>query len=272
MNRHKVIYLFIILAFAGVIIILLVTRYYYLRRSKQRIAVAHEKLEQAYNKVEQLSNMKSSFIQNMSHEIRTPLNGIVGFAEIISSSSKDNPECAQYSEIIERESKKLQKVVDDVIQLSSLESDVIETVPVSLHSCCQMSVGRLPGLPVKDITFEYSPSDENLQVLVNEQLLVQVIDNLLNNAFKFTTKRKIVLAYVVEGDKVLLTVTDTGCGIPTDKRQWVFERFSKVDAFTQGSGLGLAISRLILNKMNGNIAVDSHYTNGCRIVLPFCVE
>lgn len=203
----------------------------------------------------------------MSHEIRTPLNGIVGFAGIISSLVKDYPECTQYTQIIEHESQKLLKVLNDVIEISSIESDVMDKQSVDLHTCCLNSINRISEFKRTDIQFEYRPVDKNLRVSANEKRLTQVIENLLSNAFKFTAKGKVLLEYHKEGNNVVLSITDSGCGIPEDKYDLVFERFSKIDAFTQGSGLGLSICKLIIDKSGGDIHIDKNYKNGCRIIV-----
>jgi signal transduction histidine kinase len=267
LNRHQMIYLFVILGFAVALIIILTRWSINQRRAKKKLSKAHNELRETYERVEQLSNMKSSFIKNMSHEIRTPLNGIVGFTGIISSLVKENAECTQYTKIIETESKKLLKVLNDVIELSSIESDVMDKQPIAIHHCCLTSIARAEDMKKADVLFEYKPSDENIMVNANEKRLVQVIDNILNNAFKFTAKGKVTMEYHKEEKNTVLTITDSGCGIPEDKHEWVFERFSKVDAFTQGSGLGLSICKLIMEKLGGDICIDESYKEGCRIII-----
>lgn len=268
LNHHQIIFLCVTLGFAIALIILLIRWSIHQKRAKMVLSKAHDELQKAYEQVEQLSNMKSSFIKNMSHEIRTPLNGIVGFAGIISTLAHDNPECAQYAKIIEDESVKLLKILNDVIELSSIESDVMEKQPLSLHNCCLTSINRAEELKKREVQFEYLPSDEHILVDANEQGLVQVFENILNNSFKFTAKGKVTMEYHKEGKNVVIITTDTGCGIPEDKQDWVFERFSKVNLFTQGSGLGLAICKLIMvEKLGGNIIIDKSYKDGCRIIV-----
>jgi signal transduction histidine kinase len=121
----------------------------------------------------------------------------------------------------------------------------------------------------KDVEVLFEPTKENLLIRSNSERISQVLNNLAHNAAKFTTHGSIRIAYsVLEAEKKIeISVTDTGTGIPKDQQEAVFERFYKMNSFTQGTGLGLPICRSIAEKLGGSLRIDSSYTDGCRMIL-----
>ena len=237
---------------------------------KNRILVeAKEELRKAKELAEQSNWMKTMFIQNMSHEIRTPLNSIVGFSGVLVDLFDDQQDIKQYVSLIESNSKLLLKLVGDILDISALDSDIeINHYAVDVNACCQASMDSAGELFSKDIKLIFKPACDELIIDSNYSYIVQGLDNLLNNASKFTHEGSVTLAYEVkEREKQLIfTVTDTGIGIPVDEQEHVFERFVKLNDFSQGTGLGLSICRTIAKKLGGDLVIDKEYTQGTRFI------
>lgn len=239
------------------------------------LLAAGEELRSAKERAEQVSRLKSDFIQNMSHEVRTPLNSIVGFSQVLASQFREMPAAAEYASIIEAGSMNLLRLIDDVLDISFLDQTPELPRPdcVQMGSFCRECTDKIMPEAKPGVAVIYERSADNPVVRTNARRLVQVLMHLLRNAVKFTVEGEIVLSYTSLPEKGLLrfTVTDTGPGIPSGKHEQVFERFVKLDAFSQGPGLGLPICRIIAEKLGGRLYVDPTYTRGCRMVfeVPF---
>jgi len=234
----------------------------YLRKINKRLQSVNGKLKKSYERVEALGRMKTSLIMNMSREIRGPLGGITGFSQVLSSMD-DN--LKQYTDIIDSSSNNIRKILDDVVATSELENNDIEIEPVNVNECCYNAIFAIKDNKPENVTFSYEPSDTNLTINGNNRWLIRIVNNLLDNSFKFTAEGSVVLRYAVENDKLHLSVTDTGCGIPVDKAEWVFENFTKINKLSAGTGLGLYVCRMIVLKLDGSIKVDTGYHDGCKI-------
>lgn len=236
---------------------------------------AGEELRQAKERAEQASRMKTDFIKHMSHEVRTPLNSIVGFSQVLAGQFKDMPSMGEYAAIIESSSLNLLRLVDDVLDIAFL--DQTEGLPspdtCRLNNVCHECVDATLPLVKPGVSLLLEPSADDPLVQSNARRVRQVLLHLLHNAAKFTGKGGITLNYVALPAERLLrfVVSDTGPGIPAERREEVFERFVKLDTFEQGTGLGLPICRMIASKLGGRLYVDPTYTDGCRMVfeLPF---
>lgn len=241
---------------------------------KNRILIeAKEELRKAKEVAEQSNWLKTMFIQNMSHEIRTPLNSIVGFSGVLVDMLDDKEDIGQYVALIESNSKLLLKLVGDILDISILDSEV-ETKhnAVDVNACCQASIDAAGTLFSPDTKLVFKPACDELIINSNYNYIVQVLDNLLSNASKFTHEGSVTLAYEVkkETNQLIFTVTDTGIGIPIDEQEHVFERFVKLDNFSQGAGLGLSICRIVAERLGGFLIIDREYTQGTRFI--FCVS
>ena len=241
-----------------------------LRRKNMALTEADKIIVKEKERAENASRMKSAFIQNMSHEIRTPLNSIVGFSQVLVEELRGQEDMKTYASVITENSNNLLKLVGDVLELSTLDTmdKEIKKIPVSINDLCSLALKRVKDDLKPEVELLFDSWKNEYPVCSDSKLIATVLDNLLLNAIKFTTRGKITLDchLSMDAQHIEIVVTDTGIGIPEDKQEWVFERFTKVDEFTQGTGLGLAISRLAAQLLGGQIMIDSDYKEGCRMV------
>lgn len=234
---------------------------------------AEEELRKAKEVAEQSNWLKTMFIQNMSHEIRTPLNSIVGFSGVLVDMLDEKEDIGQYVALIESNSKLLLKLVGDILDISILDSEVeIKHNAVDVNACCQASIDAAGASFDPGVKLIFESACDELIINSNYNYIVQVLDNLLGNASKFTHEGSVTLAYEVkkEENQLIFTVTDTGIGIPVEEQERVFERFVKLDNFSQGAGLGLSICRIVAERLGGYLRIDKGYTQGTRVI--FCVS
>lgn len=211
-------------------------------------------------KAEESNRLKSAFLANMSHEIRTPLNAIVGFSNLLCTEEVSDDEKHEFLAIIENNNKLLLQLISDILDLSKIEAGTLDFVYTTVNlnvllSEIEQSTRLRVSNPDLQILFEDRLPDCILYTERNR--LTQVITNLLNNALKFTFTGSIRFGYRSQNEMLYFYVKDTGCGIPQDKVSTVFGRFVKLDIFQQGTGLGLSICKTIVEKMGGEIGVES---------------
>ncbi len=231
---------------------------------------SEEDLRKAKNKAESASKIKTNFIQSMSHEIRTPLNSIVGFSQILGSKYENDIESKEYASIIETNSNHLLRLINHVLELSDLDKleDIDCNFVTDINECCNLSIETVRKYVQEGVELNFTPTTKRLIITSNPERIIQVLNNILHNATKFTQKGAINLTYnYTEKEKIIyFCITDTGCGIPQDKYEEVFNRFSKLNTYTQGSGLGLSISQEIARRMGGDLYIDKNYANGARFI------
>ncbi len=214
---------------------------------------------------EESNRLKSVFLANMSHEIRTPLNAIVGFSRLLVTAD-DPGEKEEYIQIIENNSDLLLQLISDILDLSKIETGTMEFVeaPVDVNEILKeithaMTLRAAP----KGVAVEFKDCLSRCCILTDRNRLHQVMTNLMTNALKFTDAGAITIGYALQPDNMLrFYVSDTGCGIPEDKQKDIFTRFVKLNRFVQGTGLGLPICKTIVERMGGEIGVESEVGNG----------
>ena len=227
-----------------------------------------EMLVKARDKAEASDRLKSAFLANMSHEIRTPLNAIIGFSSLLAS-TEDAAEKELYNSLIGHNNKLLLNLINDVIDLSKIESGYLELRPdwVNLTELLDESVAEyVHQVPSGVELLTNYPAHDSLAEL-DRLRIKQILSNFLSNALKNTTTGRVEAFYEVDHQFIRIGVKDTGRGIPQNMLEKIFERFEKLDSFAQGAGLGLSICKLIVEKMNGRVLVDSQLGIGTTFVI-----
>ncbi|WP_294592200.1 ATP-binding protein [uncultured Bacteroides sp.] len=224
-------------------------------------------LKEAKEKAEESNRLKSAFLANMSHEIRTPLNAIVGFSDMMCQEEVSQEDKTDFSAIISNNNELLLQLINDILDLSKIEAGTIEFNFTSVdinellsRICLQMQAKNTSP----DVQITFAEKAEHCIINTDQKRLSQVIINLATNALKFTPKGSIKMGYRIDAEahEIFFYVKDTGIGIPADQKDKVFERFVKLNTFAKGTGLGLAICRVIIERLNGVIGVDSKEGEG----------
>jgi len=274
--------------------ILVISTYYYYRlsttRSKANDALkkvteqlkaanddamqAREEAMKLKEDAEKASAMKSLFLQNMSHDIRTPLNAIVGFAQLLGlpDGFLEEGEKEKFTTYITNNSNVLMMLVDDILNMSDVESGKynISIKPGQCNELCRQTLKSVeyrvqPGV---DLTFT-TDTEESYLLETDERRVQQILTNFLTNACKHTTNGEINLDCSVnkDPDYVLFSVTDTGDGVPPEKAEKIFERFTKLNAYVEGAGIGLNICTTLAEKLGAKVSLDQDYKDGARFIL-----
>lgn len=279
-NRMK----FIALLAGGVLVLLLigwsVYQYVMVRRLthiRRQLTDANEEITRQSRRAMESEKMKTAFINSMCHEIRTPLNAINGFSDLLLEGDHDHDTRREFREQIWASTTALTTLLENMLELSRLVSSE-EPLPLAETDLGLLCAERL------QIQRELSQNPSVEYVLkgggrgtcvipTNETYMTRVIDNLLQNAAKFTAAGSVTVCCDKDDRtrKLRIRVTDTGIGIAPDKQEWVFDRFTKVDSFKPGSGIGLYLCRLIVTRLGGAIRVCLDYRAGCciEITLPY---
>lgn len=261
----------IVLLIAGVLISLI--SYYLIKKRlleqrKADIALkeTNEALKIAKGKAEESDRLKSSFLANMSHEIRTPMNGILGFASLLSEPDLTGLEQQKYISIIEKSGKRMLNIINDIIDISKIESGLL-TVKIT-----ELNINELidynynffkPEMEQKGINFlcKKSLATEEANIFTDKEKVYAILLNLIKNAIKYTKAGSIEFGYMQEDNQLKFYVKDTGIGVSEEKQQLIFERFTQADIedtkVSEGAGLGLAISKAYVSILGGKIWLES---------------
>ena len=246
-----------------------------LQRERNVVVAQNKQLAIERDHAEAASKAKTAFIQSMTHEIRTPLNHISGFTQVLAMPDIElhDAERLEISRHIQEGTHHLTNILDDLIQISDLESST-DLPPAEDYYPALIVAQALEAvrpLVAADVTLEsHCLVPDELKVRTYPHLIQTILTRLLDNAAKFTHLGSITLSLIQEGDCLHFSVADTGPGIPADKRDFIFERFAKLDSFAQGTGLGLSVARMIAERLGGTLTLDSDYTGGSKfdLVIP----
>ena len=247
--------------------------YYHTKKLKDELEVSEGALREAKDRAEESSRLKSAFLANMSHEIRTPLNAIVGFSDLLSDTSNfTEEEVTQFIATINKNCGLLLALINDILDLSRIESGTMEfmfaehNLPLLLKTVHDSQ--RL-NMPAGVELVLRMPAGDKKYLTTDNVRLQQVVNNLINNAAKFTGSGFITFGYEEDEEPgyTRIFVEDTGVGISEEGIRHIFERFYKVDNFTQGAGLGLSICQTIVERLKGTISVTSEVGKGTRFTV-----
>ena len=259
---------------AGVILlVLLIMAQIYIVLSRRRHL---RQLNAAYQHALESDKMKTRFIQNVSHEVRTPLNIIAGFSQVIADPSltESVEERQNMASMMQKSAQQITNLIDEIIGLSLIETstnvvkDDIVKVNQLLESVVAEYEDTVPSKVALRIDSELEP---DFCFATNKNMLHRILGALTDNAIKNTEKGNITLKAKTVAQTLLISVEDTGCGIPADQAENIFERFVKLDSFQQGIGLGLPLSRKLAEQLGGLVTLDTTYYLGARfdVTLPF---
>lgn len=218
-----------------------------------------QQLKELKEKAELSDRLKSAFLANMSHEIRTPLNAIVGFSELMVTCD-DPEEKKEYINIIQSNNELLLRLINDILDLSKIESGIIERRKENFNLakvCNELFVTIQAKMTNPNVELRLDGPNSECWVLLDRNRLKQVWMNFLTNAVKCTKSGYIKMGYGIEREGLRIYVEDTGIGIPDDLHDKVFTRFEKLNEFSQGTGLGLTISRAIVEAAGGEVGFTS---------------
>ncbi len=218
-----------------------------------------QQLKELKEKAELSDRLKSAFLANMSHEIRTPLNAIVGFSELMVTCN-DPGEKEEYINIIQSNNELLLRLINDILDLSKIESGIIERRKENFNLtkvCSELFTTIRAKMTNLNVELRLDDSNPDCWVLLDRNRLKQVWMNFLSNAIKCTKSGYIKIGYTIERGGLRIYVEDTGIGIPEDLHDKVFTRFEKLNEFSQGTGLGLTISRAIVEAAGGEVGFTS---------------
>jgi signal transduction histidine kinase len=241
-----------------------------------------EQLRIAKEKAEESDRLKSSFLANVSHEIRTPMNAILGFSDILLDASIQKEDSLKFLSLIRSSGESLLALINDIIDISKIESGQFNIVigKFDLHLLFD-KISHIASALINtynrdiELIIEKGVDQASLFIESDQYRLEQIINNLISNAIKFTSRGHVILSYTIPDNNTLeIRVTDTGRGISKEDQGVIFERFRQINPDPKinigGTGLGLAISKSITELLGGTICVDSAPDQGAtfRVRIP----
>ena len=231
-----------------------------------------KEMQKAYRRAAESEKMKAAFIQNITHEVRTPLNIISGFSQVIADPElTDSVEERQYmSEMMQKSAHQITSLIDEIIGLSLIESTdkMRRDDTPCINRMLRQTIQEYEAIANKGVAIRLESSlDDEFTLKTNENMLKRIVSALLENAVKFTEMGSIFVNASQVGNQLQITVEDTGCGIPESEVEHIFDRFVKLDSFKEGIGLGLPLSRKLAQQLDGDVTLDTTYTDGARFVV-----
>ena len=246
-----------------------------LQRERNVVVAQNKQLAIERDHAEAASRAKTAFMQSMTHEIRTPLNAISGFTQVLTMKDIELPESERkdFCNRIEENIRALTTILDNLLLISDMESRSELPPP---ETCVVSGVATQALDMVRSLVANTVILDCQCELPVDRaidsypRMIYIVLAKLLENAAKFTTVGSITLKVSEEDSALHFSVIDTGPGIPPDKKEFIFERFTKLDSFAQGTGLGLTVARMLAERLGGTLTLDTEYTNGSKFdfILP----
>jgi len=245
--------------------------------------IAEAELIAAKEKAEESDRLKTAFLHNVSHEIRTPMNAILGFSSLLSEPGITESERTQYIDIIFQSGNQLLSIINDIVDLAGIESGQVKikinrvNINMLLRDLNEQYAYRVKAQNIK-LNLTTSLIDSESEIMTDETRLIQILSNLINNAFKFTREGKIDFGYHLKDNFLEFFVKDTGIGIPDEYHSLIFERFYQIDSTVSrqypGTGLGLSICKAFVGLLGGDIWVDSSPGEGSKFyfTIPYTRE
>lgn len=242
-----------------------------LLKSNEHLNLINKELKIAKEKAEESERLKSAFMANMSHEIRTPMNAIIGFSSLIKDDDLELGKRNYFIDLINNASERLLQIINDIIDISKIEANQLK-ITISNCNLCKVTQQSydyfirselLKKKPEIELKISIPSNIISCNVQTDFMRLQQVLDNLINNALKYTNKGTVEFGFNLKkrekNNVVEFFVKDTGIGIPEDKKNIVFERFRQIDEnnFHEGAGLGLSIAKGIIELLGGEIWFES---------------
>lgn len=247
-----------------------------LKQKNIEYARVNEKLDKARIKAEESDKLKTEFLHNMSHEIRTPMNGIIGFSEMLQTEQLPDDKQQQYTNIIIQSARQLLKVIDDIMEISRLETQQIKASqePVNINTLLLNLFNQFHNRAIENNTPLYinkPHTDKAATIITDASKLQRILSNLLDNALKYTTQGFIILGYQLTDNKIKFYVKDNGIGIEPSMQKKIFERFSQeekeLSQKSGGLGLGLSIAQEMAKLLGGIITLKSKKGAGSTFYL-----
>ena len=224
-------------------------------------------LIEAKKRAEESDKLKTAFLSNMSHEIRTPLNGIVGFSALLSDKDYTESEKAEFSDIISSNAKMLLGLINDILDLSRIESNSIkfDIREFSLNKQIEEIISIQERVVKEGVQITSDLGESDISLVFDRLRNYQILNNLVGNSIKFTEKGEIRIGARINDDFTEIYVSDTGKGMSSSQLEKVFSRFYKADEFSSGSGLGLPICKALIEFFGGTIRAESIVGKGTTI-------
>ena len=261
-----------------------------INEDKEKIAIAKESLEVkikhrtnellvAKEKAEESDRLKSAFLANMSHEIRTPMNGIIGFSELLKESNLTTDQMEDYISIIHKSGERMLNTVNNIVEISKIETEPVRVLngEFKIIETCTEIVNVLDKKAKEKnntLTFKNQSGFEELTIITDEALLVSSLNQIINNAIKYTNNGKIDFLLEIKNNKLIFSVSDTGIGIPENRLNAIFHKFTQADIedkqALEGLGLGLSIANSYIQALEGKLTVESTMGKGStfRVSIP----
>lgn len=249
-------------------------------QSNETLTKLNHTLEQEKNRAKKASQAKTEFLSNMSHEIRTPLHAIIGFIELLKSESL-SPVHKEYVDLMDKSSSNLLSLVNDILDFDKIESgntELEENIFTPLNKIKKLVDVNQFLFVKKNLYLNTNFNDVSGTTVIGDlNKMLQVINNLLKNALKFTKTGGVTISYsetvIKDQLKLVISIEDTGIGIPKDKLNTIFNRFTQIENSVkkehEGSGLGLAICKNLVEMMGGDIRVESEFEKGTKFTVSF---